>query len=335
MNTDYRSPEFTVGITSEGSAQPPPLVPQKRIGLAISSGGAKGLAHVGVIQVLEENNISIAAVSGSSMGAYIGALWCAGYKGQQLAALAAEIHTPEILRKLSDPVFPPTKGLFLGLKAKAHLRHSIGDITFRQLERPLFVVTTDIDTHERIVCHTGNVIDAVHASCAMPGVIIPVHYEGRRCVDGGVVDPVPVSVLSKYANVDAVIAISTIPSIEEIDHCSLEIQAPKRKNIFQRLLSRLLHPINLMACGSIIDTFTSSLKASQVRMAHDSCKRADIVIKPISCIGRWYDYHEYDHFIQIGRQAAETALPQIKALLSSNLSNETQANHMVGKSLSR
>ena len=335
MNIWNRSKAITSETHFEGrNSSNHPAAP-KRIGLAISSGGAKGLAHVGVIQVLEENQIPIAAVAGSSMGAYVGALWCAGYNGKQLRNLAEEIHSPKKLRQLSDLAFPPTKGLFKGLKAKANLRGSIGDITFEQLSRSFYVVTTDIETQQRIVCKSGKVIDAVHASCAMPGVIIPVHYRNRRCVDGGVVDPVPVSVLTKYANVDAVIAISTIPTIDEIDHCPVEVTLDPNKNIFRRTVRRILHPINLLGRGNIVDTFTSSLKASQVRMAHDSCKRADLVIKPISCTGRWYDYHQYDHFIKVGRKAAEDALPQIKELLSPKLSNEPKANHLVGKSLSR
>lgn len=309
----------------------------RRIGLAISAGGAKGLAHVGVIQVLEENNIPIAAVSGTSMGAYVGALWCAGYKGHQLVELAEEIQNPKVLRKLSDVAFPPSKGLFYGRKAKAHLRRSLGDVTFEKLPCPLYVVTTDIATNERIVCHQGKVIDAVHASCAMPGVIVPVKYQGHRCVDGGVVDPVPVTLLKKYADVDAVIAISTIPSIEEIEHCSVKDFARPKRSIWHRALSSFFKPVNLLASGNIIDTFVSSLKASQIRMAEDACKHADIVIKPISCIGRWYDYHEYDHFIEIGRQAAEAALPQIRELLepSSLASDEIPAKQLVGKSLHR
>jgi NTE family protein len=312
------------------SAKPP-----RRIGLAISAGGAKGLAHVGVIQVLEENNIPIAAVSGTSMGAYVGALWCAGYKGQQLVKLAEEVQNPQFLWKLTDIAFPPSKGLFYARKAKAHLRRSLGDVTFEKLLRPLYIVTTNIDTNERIVCHHGKVIDAVHASCAMPGVIVPVNYNGYRCVDGGVVDPVPVSVLRKYADVDVVIAISTIPSIEDIDNWSLQSYPRPKRNIWHRVLSALSKPVNLMAHGNIIDTFVRSLKASQIRMAQDSCKHADIVIKPIACTGRWYDYHQYDYFIQIGRQAAEAALPQIRKLLdppSSGL-DEIPEKQLVGKIL--
>jgi len=335
MKANHKSRNNAAGSYSEGTLTCSFQKTPKRIGLAISAGGAKGLAHVGVIEVLEENNIPIAAVSGASMGAYIGALWCAGYKGPQLRQLAEEIQTPKILRKLSDPVIPPTKGLFLGLRAKAHLSRSIGDITFDKLIRPLYIVTADINTHERVVCHQGKVIDAVHASSAMPGVIVPVLYQGRYCVDGGVVDPVPVSVLTEYADVDAVIAISTIPSIQEVEHCAADTRPAPKRSLFYRFFSRLLRPVNLLARGNIIDTFTNSLKASQVRMAHNSYKHADIVIKPVSCIGRWYDYHEYDHFIQIGREAAEKALPEIRALLESPTSDEPPQSDLVGKCLER
>lgn len=75
-----------------------------------------------------------------------------------------------------------------------------------------------------------------------------------------------------------------------------------------------------------------ALKASQIRMAHESCKKADLVIRPISCIGRWYDYHEYKHFIDIGRQAAERALPRIRELLiTQKVHHETPTTTVVGE----
>ena len=306
--------------------------PRKRVGLAISSGGAKGLAHVGVIQVLEENNILIDAVAGASMGSYVGALWCAGYKGPQLFKLAAEIQTPQVMRRLADVAFPPMKGLFHGKKAKRHLRRSIGDITFEKLHRSLYVVAADVDSNERVVFHHGRVIDAVHASCAMPGVIVPVKHQGRRCIDGGVVDPLPVSVLQSYADVDITIAVTTIPTIEEIDHCELVLPPNEKTSPLGYVANALSRRVNLLAKGNVIDTFNSALKSSQIRMARESCKRADIVIRPVSCIGRWYDYHEYKHFIEIGRQAAERALPQIRKLLLPTIeSNETPASTMVGE----
>ena len=312
-----------------------------KIGLAISSGGARGLAHLGVIEILEKNNIPIAAVAGSSMGAYVGALWCAGYNAQQLIKLAEEIHSPRQFRKLSDLALPPSKGIFWGLKARNHLRKSIGDIHFSELKRSLIVIAADLDTHRRVIGHKGRVIDAVHASCALPGLIVPVHYQGHRCIDGGVIEPIPICSLRKHVDLDYVIAVSTIPSGREIEACSAIKKPPSKKSLLRRALAFGIKPFNLLAPGNIIDTFNKSLKASQIRMADDAYAYADLVIKPVSCQGNWYDYHNYQHFIEIGRQAAEKALPKIFELLQSAHKNQVNLPHdppqkpLVGKRLSR
>jgi NTE family protein len=311
------------------------------IGLAISSGGARGLAHLGVIEILEKNNIPIAAVAGSSMGAYVGALWCAGYNAQQLIKLAEEIHSPRQFRKLSDLALPPSKGIFWGLKARNHLRKSIGDIHFNELKRSLIVIAADLDTHRRVIGHQGRVIDAVHASCALPGLIVPVHYQGHRCIDGGVIEPIPICSLRNHVDLDYVIAVSTIPSGREIEACSAIKKPPPKKSLLRRALAFGIKPFNLLAPGNIIDTFNKSLKASQIRMADDAYAYADLVIKPVSCQGNWYDYHNYQHFIEIGRQAAEKALPKIFELLQSAHKNQVNLPHdpppkpLVGKRLSR
>jgi len=320
-----------------GTTTRPRHSPSPRIGLALSCGGAKALAHVGVIQVLEENNIEIAAVSGSSMGAYIGALWCAGFNGAKLGELAAEMEHPKIVRQLADLAIPPLKGLFHGRKAKAHLGRSIGDITFEELIRPLLVITADLDTKERIVCRSGSVLDAVHASCAMPGVVVPVRYCGRRCTDGGVVDPLPVGALHTFSGVDYVIAVSTLPTFDDLAKAEPEEDPPPPPRIWQRFLTKLNRSVNLLAYGNAIDTMRSSLKAAQIRMTHESRKRADIFIHPASELSNWYDYHQYPLFIERGRRAAENALPDILSLAANLRQNnhELSQTDMVGNGLQR
>ncbi len=301
-----------------------------KIGLALSSGGARGLAHVGVLQVLEENGIEIHAVAGSSMGSYVGALWAAGFSGEQLVKLAEEMHDRRQLWKLADPVFPPTAGLFSGLKAKRHLERSIGDLHFESLKRTLLVISADLDTKERLVLRSGKISDAVHASCAMPGIIVPVRHDGRRCVDGGVVDPVPVGALQKYGNIDKVIAVSVIPSFEEVDaglYCNLD-EPPVPSSPHRRFLSAINRKINFLAKGNIVDTFRQSIRCAQVRLAHESLKRADIVLRPEHFSASWSDYSNFDRFIQAGRKVALENLDRIRSLTKSQ-SDEPQKN-MVG-----
>ena len=308
----------------------PPSKP--KLGLALSSGGARGLAHVGVLQVLEENGIEIHAISGSSMGSYVGALWAAGFSGADLAKLAEEMHDKRQLWKLADPVFPPTRGLFHGLKAKAHLKRSLGDLRFEDLERQLLVITADLDTKERLVLRSGKIVDAVHASCAMPGIIAPVLLNGRRCVDGGVVDPVPVGALKRFTNVDKVIAVSVIPSFEEVDagmyvNDEDELLTP---SIPRRLLSCINRNVNFLAKGNIVDTFRQSIRCAQVRIAHDSLKRADLVLRPQHFYAAWNDYSNFARFIEAGRQVALDHLDEIRALLEPEPHEQTQ-DKLVGE----
>ncbi len=303
-----------------------------KLGLALSSGGARGLAHVGVLQVLEENGIEIHAIAGSSMGAYVGSLWAAGFSGAKLGELAAEMQDRRTLWRLADPIVPPVKGLFRGLKAKAHLERSLEELKFEDLERELFVVTLDIDTKERVVISKGRISDAVHASCAMPGIIAPVVLDGRRCVDGGVVDPVPVGVLKKYSHVDRILAISVIPTFQDVEKgvCKNEHEEPR--SIFRRMMSGMNQHVNLMAPGNAIDTFRQSIRAAQIRIAHDSVKGADLCLRPQHFYAPWHDYSNFTRFIEAGRKVATDNLDAIRALLNEDPQTHEDENHdMVGE----
>lgn len=292
-----------------------------RIGLALSCGGAKSLAHIGVLEVLEKNNIPIHAIAGSSMGAYVGALWATGHSFEQMLTLAEQMQDPRSMRKLADPVIPPVKGVFYGNKVKQQLHRSIGDASFEELDRQLIVIAANLDTYERVVFRKGKVLDAVHASCAMPGIIVPVEIDGMRCTDGGVVDPVPVGALHKFADIDYVIAISTVPTLEDIDNHSTalltaEDDVEEVEPWWRSTLAKLSTKFNPAAPGNLIDTLRRSLRASQIRMAHDSCLRADISIHPVSLGGQWHEYDRFEHYINLGRDKTTEALPDIKKLLS-------------------
>ncbi|HUF62376.1 MAG TPA: patatin-like phospholipase family protein [Verrucomicrobiales bacterium] len=287
-----------------------------RLGLALSSGGARGLAHVGVLQVLEEEGIEIHAIAGSSMGAYVGSLWAAGFSGRELEELAAEMHDRRQVWKLADPMFPPVQGLFRGLKAKAHLERSLGNMCFEDLARTLLIVTLDLDSKERLVLRRGRLVDAVHASCAMPGIIAPVMLEGHRCVDGGVIDPLPVGALRRYAEVDRVLAVSVIPTFDDVDEgvCLLETPVPRRP-WWRQFLGYFNSNINLLAHGNVVDTLRQSIRAAQIRMAHDSSARADLCLRPDQLTGAWFDYANFRKFIDSGRAVATARLDEIHALL--------------------
>ncbi|MEM7601397.1 MAG: patatin-like phospholipase family protein, partial [Verrucomicrobiota bacterium] len=114
-----------------------------RLGLVLSSGGAKGLAHIGVIQVLEEHSIEVDVVAGTSMGAYVGGLFEAGFNGNELESLAADMTRKRDLLNLIDPVFPPRRGFLGGRSIYERLEKSLRGKTFSELKKPFLAVATE------------------------------------------------------------------------------------------------------------------------------------------------------------------------------------------------
>ncbi len=287
-----------------------------RIGLALSGGGARGLAHVGVIDVLEEAGIPICAVAGTSMGAYVGSLYAAGLRSTELRELAREIRDRRTLLRLLDPVFPPTTGLIRGLRIRRHLERSLGGRSFEDLDKPLLVIAADLDSMSAHVFDRGPVGPAVHASAAIPGLCAPVHIDGRRFTDGGAVEPLPVSLLRERFALDHVIAVNVMPTPEDIRACPGGVFAPPdtRGHRPGHLLRRLLRPFNLLAHGQVLDTFRRALMCAQLGLVEKECRAADLVIHPFFCESTWFDFENFDRYLRAGRAAAEAALPELLAL---------------------
>ncbi|MBL9113804.1 MAG: patatin-like phospholipase family protein [Verrucomicrobiaceae bacterium] len=274
----------------------PAVTPSPKIGLCLSSGGARGLAHVGVIEVLEHAGVPISAISGSSMGAYVGSLLALGLKAADLRQLAAEIRDRKTLLRLLDPIFPPSKGLIKGQKMRHHLERTLGTATFEELPIPLAVVAADLDTLRAHVFRKGNVAAAVHASAAIPGVFAPVALNGRMFTDGGAADPMPVSLLKETMGVDKVIAVDVVTDATYTS-------------------SSCLGWLNLLGAGNVLDTFHRSLITAQRQLVIKEAELADIVIRPAMTKSRWYDFENFNHYIEAGRAAAKAALPSILELL--------------------
>ena len=294
-------------MSTDRSARP-------KVGLALSSGAAKGLAHIGVIQVLEENDIQIDAVAGSSMGAYVGALWAAGHSGDELLEFAAEMKSKWDVFRLLDFVFPPRRGFVRGEKVRQRLMRSLGNRCIEDLEMELFVVATRLDDLSRKVFKTGSVVDAVHASVAIPGICEPVTLDGIEYTDGGVADPLPVNVL-KNAGMDKIIAVSVLPSVKELR--SMKERTKEKDN--GGVMSWLNKHINYYAEGNVFNIQRRAEFGMQMRLANLSLKNADISLRPVICDAKWHDYAGYDKFIEVGRTAAEAKLDEIVALIEEPL----------------
>ncbi len=194
----------------------------KKIGLALGGGGAKGLAHIPVLQVFDDLNVRPHCITGTSIGAVIGALYAAGLTGRQIRERVQQMiisrgdSFKQVLKKKEafktleffDWSFKTT-GLFKGDKFLEFLFESMGVARFEGLEIPLSIVTSDFWTAEEIVLTSGELLPAVKASMGLPGLFTPVEREGRVLVDGGGVNPLPHDLLREC---DLIVAIDVLGS---------------------------------------------------------------------------------------------------------------------------
>ena len=270
-------------------------MPKKKIGLALSSGAARGLAHIGVLEVLKKEGIPIDMIAGTSAGALVGAIYARRKDANQTEELLKDLISKRLalLRDLGVP----RSGLIQGRKFKRWLTSIIDDIEFGDLSIPFACVATDINTGEEVVIEQGSVVEAVRASVSIPGILTVVKWKGRYLVDGGLVNPVPVSVLKKMG-ADLIIAVNVVPDIRDrIHHQTSEERKEdsKEPNIFS-VIMRMVH-------------------IASFQVVKSSMKGADIVIEPeVAHIG-FADFHRVRECISKGARAAQSSVPEIKKVL--------------------
>jgi NTE family protein len=179
-----------------------------KIGYALGGGGARGLSHIGVLKVLDENGIFPDIIAGTSIGAMVGALYAGGYKPGEIERLVLEMDWKKLVR-LADMTFP-LSGLLQGKRVVSLLRSILGDLTFPQLRYTFACVATDIINGEQVILRDGSLIEAIHASISIPGIFKPVAIMGRYLVDGSLINAVPVSVCREMG-AGYVIGVNVIP----------------------------------------------------------------------------------------------------------------------------
>ena len=178
------------------------MAKRPKVALALGAGGVYGYAHIGVLQVLEENALRPDFVVGCSIGAVIGALYGAGLSSRQLQSLATHLRRSHWL-----DVTMTRMGVVSGQRLEGVLRLLTRDRRLEDLDPPLAAVATDIERGERVVIADGPAAPAVVASSAIPGMFPPVTYRGRRLIDGGILDRVPVAV-ARESGAAFVVAVS-------------------------------------------------------------------------------------------------------------------------------
>ena len=185
---------------------------RKKIGLALGSGAARGMAQIGVLKVLEQESIPVACIAGTSFGAVIGALYASGVTVEQMEQVAEGVHWRR-LAALIDPTLP-TSGLIDGRKVSLFLEELLPKRTFEELDIPLAVVATDVETGESLTIRRGNLLEALRAAISFPGIFTPVPFGDRFLVDGGISNPIPVDVVRELG-AEVTVGVCTIPEVDK------------------------------------------------------------------------------------------------------------------------
>lgn len=183
--------------------------PQKyKLGLALSGGGAKGFAHLGVFKILEEKGLIPEVIAGTSAGALMGALFADGYKPEEIKELFTGREFSEFAQ-----LQMPKSGLFDSTRFRLFLKKHLRAKTFEELKIPLIVVATDLDNGESHLFTSGSIVDAVTASCSIPIIFNPVVIDGIHYVDGGLFRNFPVSVIRNEC--EFVIGVNVSPLVSQ------------------------------------------------------------------------------------------------------------------------
>lgn len=292
-----------------------------RVGIALGGGAALGIAHVGVIKVLEEENIPVDVIVGSSMGALVGALWATGKTVKEMQAIASEFKGMKEMLRLFDPVFP-VSGIIGGRAIRRWLKKHLGNSTFYSTRIPLKVVAYDLRRRQEIVINSGSIADAVRQSIAIPGVIEPVIQGDRVIIDGGVLNPLPTNVLNSLG-ITRIIAVNVLQSPEHVSR-GFDIQQRKLRNrldrpFWKKPLSfiglRAGRALHKLLSPSIPDIIVQTLQASEYVIAEQSALQADVLICPDLLGLNWYELNKYDALIKAGEAAARANLAGIKQLV--------------------
>ncbi len=269
-----------------------PAVPTG-VGLALGGGFARGFAHLGVLQVLEENRVPISCIAGTSVGSILGAAYATGAPLARIMAVCRTVRFKDFARwRISR----------LGLASNDRIANLVRDVfnsqTFESLLIPMAVVATDLGTGEPVVFQHGNLADALRASCAFPGLFEPVRIGTRCLADGGLVAPVPTQA-ARNMGAGCVIGVS-------VGSDNWDSSVP----------------------SSLFQVVARSISAAQKHQTQPWESFADLVVQPDLQTINWDDFARADEAIAAGVAAARQALPRIWALLkkSSETARETETN---------
>ncbi len=277
------------------------------ISLALGGGGVRGFAHIGILRCLEKEGYKVRAVAGTSAGGIIAAFYAAGYSPDEMEALSNRIDQSRIL-SLSLNNRP---GLLSLKNVEMILDESFGERTFDDLNIPCAVVAVDVNSSREVILKTGRIVDAILATIAIPGIFPPKEIGEHELVDGGVLDPVPVSVARLLAPKLPVVAAVLSPKLDQVGpspFLGLPIKIPPP------IKTGITH----LGVAHSLKVFMQSIEIGQrmiteLRLDVDG---PDAIIRPAVAHVGMLDKVDVNTMVELGKTAAEEALPHIKQACS-------------------
>ncbi|MBI2104700.1 MAG: cyclic nucleotide-binding domain-containing protein [Candidatus Omnitrophica bacterium] len=333
------------------------------VGLALGSGAALGLAHIGVLKVIERERIPVDMVAGTSIGALIAGLWASGRSAADLERLALEFKSPWSIRRLfildlGIPLFSVVLGALAGLgvgwlggfwtgllfgfmvsvafgvllgplsggpiqgaRLMAKLTQDFAGKTFEDTWLPLKIVAANPMAREEVIFESGPLAEAVRASVSIPGIFKPVRLKGKICLDGGVVNPIPVSVL-KQAGAHHVIAVNVFPTTQELAAHRQIVQRRRLERDAQlasrplpvRLLYRIRQELVRSVSPLVFDVIMRSMQSMEHQIADVACREADLTLRPTVPGSHWLEFFNPEPFIRRGEEEALRYLAELKRI---------------------
>lgn len=274
----------------------------KKIGLALGGGGARGCTHIGVIKALMEAKIPIDFIAGTSIGSFIGGVYSAG-DIKKLEEFLMKIKWKDVVKYL-DPVLPK-RGLFEGAKFRKIIDQLIPKPDFQYARIPYIAVATDLSTGKEVRIKIGNIADAIRASIAIPGIFTPFKKGNQYLVDGGVVNPLPVSVV-RDMGADIVIAV-------DLNHSFLKEKSKVKKPSENKFLKWVTPD-----WPTIVDVMENSIFMMQNKITQKNLMlyKPDFLIQPKLGGSSIFDFHHAKKLIDVGYQITKKQIPAIRNMLN-------------------
>jgi len=318
-----------------------------KFGLALGSGSARGMAHIGVIQVLEAYHIPIDMIAGTSIGSVVGSVYATGASVKHMKEAALSMKRSKTI-SLMDPTLPHS-GLISGNRTEKILNKiALKDKTFDDLKIPFAAVATDIKTGAKVILNQGSVIKAVRASISIPGIFTPVKYQDYYLVDGGVVDPVPVDVV-QMMGANIIIAVSLtekspksivmmvnketgdLKEVEDSFTFGINIKEIQKFKTVEKItslvekevtsLSKRIKGVKKKLEGpNIVEVINKSVDIMEKEITSRGLSGADVVIIPFGIEGiGLFEFDKADITIKGGINATVAMIPQIKEAIKEKI----------------